>query len=238
MVDEQEGVSTRQLLAAFFAVVVLCAVFFSLGFFLGHQGRSPQSTLATEQVPSSSSDAPPTVNAPDQAASSDASAGPPAGASSDQGTAAAGAPVTKASPGSSAGPSTAENSAASGTPEAPAPVAASPAESVTGQTPAQPANSQQVALHTTVPAAPGPVTPGRVPPGPLVQVAALTNQQDANDMVGVLQSRGYQALILTPQQAHATDNLFRVVAGPYKSRAEAEEARRKLAAAGFKPFIR
>jgi len=57
-------------------------------------------------------------------------------------------------------------------------------------------------------------------------------------MLGVLQSRGYTALILTPQQAHATDNLFRVVTGPYKTRVEAEEARSKLAAAGFKPFIR
>jgi len=103
---------------------------------------------------------------------------------------------------------------------------------------AQPANAQKVALHSAPPAAPVLVPSGQVPPGPLVQVAALTNQQDANDMLGVLQSRGYTARILTPQQAHATDSLFRVVTGPYKSRAEAEEARGKLAAAGFKPFIR
>jgi len=69
-------------------------------------------------------------------------------------------------------------------------------------------------------------------------VAALGNQQDANNMVSVLQSRGYPALILSPEQAHASDNLFRVVAGPYKTRADSEKARSKLVAEGFKPFIR
>jgi cell division protein FtsN len=236
MVDEQEGVSSRQLLAAFFAVVVLCAVFFSLGFFLGHQERSPQSALATEQVPSSSSDAPPAVNTPDQAVSSGAAASPALGASKGQGTAAA-APPESASPSSSAGLSTRETSAGSTAPETQAPVAAPREEQVMGP-PAQPTAEQQVALHTAAPAASVPSGARRVPPGPLVQVAALTNEQDANDMLGVLRSRGYAALILTPQQAHARDNLFRVVAGPYKTRAQAEEARGKLAAAGFKPFIR
>lgn len=220
MADEPEGVSSRQLLAAFFAVVVLCAVFFSLGFFLGHRERSPDGSLATEQVPSSSSDAPSAVNTPEQPATSDNSAGSAAGRSSDQGTSGS-APSANASPGSSAESSTA------GTPGA-----AVREEPVNGQA-AQPATAQPVALQTTASA-----SPGRVPSGPLVQVSALTNQQDANDMVGVLQSRGYHALVLTPQEAHATDSLFRVVAGPYKTRAQAEAARKKLAAAGFKPFLR
>jgi cell division septation protein DedD len=227
MVDEPEGVSSRQLLAAFFAVVLLCAVFFSLGFFLGHKERSPESSLAVEQVPSSSSDAPSAVNLPEQRVPSDASSGSATGAAKDQGVA-AGAPPANASSGSSA------ESARAETPAAAAALHEEPANrKVTQPTSAQPNTAQPVALQTTA-AAP----PGRVPPGSLIQVAALTNQQDANDMVGVLQSRGYPALILTPQQTHAKDNLFRVVAGPYQTRAEAGKARDRLAAAGFKPFIR
>lgn len=221
MADEPEGVSSRQLLAAFFAVVVLCAVFFSLGFFLGHRERSPDSSLATEQVPSSSSDAPSAVNTPEQPATSDRPAGSAAGGSSDQGTSGS-ASSANASPGSSVDSSTV------GTPGATV-----HEEPVNGQAAARSATAQPVALQTTSPA-----SPGKVPSGPLVQVAALTNQQDANDMVGVLQSRGYHALVLTPQEARATDDLFRVVAGPYQTRAEAEQARKRLAAAGFKPFLR
>lgn len=221
MVDEPEGVSTRQLLAAFFAVVVLCAVFFSLGFFLGRKEPPPENSLAVEQVPATSSDVPQTVNPPAQPAPADASAGPSTAASNPS--AAAGSPLSD----------TAQASAAEATP------ADTPAsDNALGKPPlnaqsAPPATAQPAALRTPA-AAPA----GKLPRGSLIQVAALTNQQDANDMVGVLQSRGYPALILTPQQARAHDNLFRVVAGPYATRAAAETARSQLAAAGFKPFIR
>jgi cell division septation protein DedD len=219
MSDEQEGVSNRQLLAAFFAVVALCAVFFSLGFFLGHKERSPESGLATEQVPSSS-DAPSALNSPAQQSASDASsaaAATPAAASSDQGRAAA---PPHGSPDSSATSSAAET---------PAPAHDEPS---TGSA-VKPTPAPRVALQTSIG---GPAK--KIPPGLLVQVAALGNQQDANNMVSVLQSRGYPALMLTPEQAHASDNLFRVVAGPYKTRADSEKARSKLVAEGFKPFIR
>jgi cell division septation protein DedD len=224
MADVPEGVSGRQLLAAFFAVVVLCAVFFSLGFLLGHQGRSAESGLATEQVPATSSDAPPAVNPGDQQAPSDASVAPaasaatPAAGSTGQGRV-ADAPSTSSSP------------AESSTAESPAPVADPRRQAATGKV-TRAASAQPVALQTPA------VPPEKLPPGSLVQVAALGNQQDASNLVTVLQSRGYPALILTPQQAHANDSLFRVAAGPYKTRAETEKARNKLSADGFKPFIR
>src|SRR5580698_1448645 len=63
MNQESEGVSTRSLLGAFFAVVVLCAVFFSLGFFLGYRQGHPGGALTTEQVPAAS-DVPAEVNPP------------------------------------------------------------------------------------------------------------------------------------------------------------------------------
>jgi cell division septation protein DedD len=225
MADVPEGVSGRQLLAAFFAVVVLCAVFFSLGFLLGHQGRSAESGLATEQVPATSSDAPPAVNPRDQQAPSDASAAAAASAA----TPAAGSTGQgKAADAPSASSSPAESSSA----ESPAPAASPRQQPAIGQV-TRPASARPVAVQT-----PAGVPPEKLPPGSLVQVAALGNEQDANNLMTVLQSRGYPALILTPQQAHANDSLFRVAAGPYKTRAETEKARNKLSADGFKPFIR
>jgi DedD protein len=223
MADEPEGVSTRQLLAAFFAVVVLCAVFFSLGFFLGHRERAPESNLSAEQVPSSSSDAPAAVNPSQQQSPSDPSASPGSATDASNQAAGAGAPSPDAASGSSAQSTPAETPALDTPPRE---------ERVSGES--APAATAQPAAFQTSAGTPA----GKLPPGLLVQVAALTNQQDANDMIGVLQSRGYPALILTPQQARSADTLFRVVAGPYQTRADAEAARSKLAAAGFKPFIR
>src|SRR5215467_282340 len=133
MSDEQEGVSSRQLLAAFFAVVVLCAVFFSLGFFLGHKEGSPEGGLASEQVPSSS-DAPAAVNSPAQQSESDASsvaAASPAASSNQD--AVMPAPAASNSPDSSATPTAAEARAPAVAPR---------------QQPAQPRTAQPVALQT------------------------------------------------------------------------------------------
>src|SRR5690242_14811154 len=82
MNQDSGPIPTRLVLLAFFAVVLLCAVFFSLGYFLGHEQRNP-ATPTTEQV-STSSDIPPAVNPPADSQSSgtaEAAEQPPAPAS-------------------------------------------------------------------------------------------------------------------------------------------------------------
>jgi DedD protein len=71
-----------------------------------------------------------------------------------------------------------------------------------------------------------------------VQVVALSSRQAALMLVSALKGRGYAAFLLSPEGARAADKLFRVEVGPFGSRAEAEKIRRKLAAEGYKPFIR
>jgi cell division septation protein DedD len=205
MNHESERVSTRSLLGAFLAVVVLCAVFFSLGFFLGYRQGHPGGALTTEQIPAAS-DIPAEVN-----------------------------PTGNAEPSGSSGEPAA--------PEAPSSTAASPRAATESSPPASdsaPAEEQEV---KPAPAAdegqlPASAFASRVPTGLLVQVAAVTNQQDAANVLEVLKSKDYPALILTPAQAKAQDNFYRVVSGPYKSRTEAERVRKELTAEGFKPFIR
>lgn len=74
--------------------------------------------------------------------------------------------------------------------------------------------------------------------GITLQVAALRTKQDAEALVGILKSRGYPVFMVTPEFAHADDNLYRVQVGAFKSREEAERARSKLVQEGFKPFIK
>ena len=205
MIHEPEAVSSRSLLGAFFAVVVLCAVFFSLGFFLGYRQGHPANAPVTEQIPAAS-DVPAEVN-PAESSPAGVRSEPPAGG------------------GSSAASQPADPMAGSAPSSSRAPAASS--EEETKPSPATEEDSPS-----------GSGLASRVPAGVLVQVAALTNRQDAANVVNVLKSKSYPALILTPAQARAKDNFYRVVAGPYRSRTEAENARKELSAEGFKPFIR
>ena len=74
--------------------------------------------------------------------------------------------------------------------------------------------------------------------GITLQVAALRTKQDAEALVDILKTRGYPVFLVTPEYAHADDNLFRVQVGPFKTRDDADKVRNKLSQEGFKPFIR
>jgi cell division septation protein DedD len=66
----------------------------------------------------------------------------------------------------------------------------------------------------------------------------MRTRQDADSVVRVLRGRGYHALLVPPQHAHAKDSLYRVQVGPFASRDSAEKTLAKLKHDGFKPFIR
>jgi cell division septation protein DedD len=72
----------------------------------------------------------------------------------------------------------------------------------------------------------------------IVQVTAMRARQDAESVVRVLRGRGYHALLVPPQHAHAKDSLYRVQVGPFASREIADKTLAKLKHEGFKPFIR
>ncbi len=74
--------------------------------------------------------------------------------------------------------------------------------------------------------------------GIILQVAALSTREDADHLVEILKGRGYPVFMVTPQDAHAADNLFHVQVGPFKTRDDANNVRDKLSQEGFKPFIK
>jgi len=83
-----------------------------------------------------------------------------------------------------------------------------------------------------------PAAAGEVGVGITVQVVASRTKADAEALVKILEGRGYPVFLVTPEYAHANDNLFRVQVGPFASRNDAEKVRAKLTQEGFKPFIK
>lgn len=212
---DEKGASARHLVLMFLAAVAVCAVFFSLGFVVGYNRSPSKSGIATENV-SGSGNIPPTVN-------------PPAGGSSQA--ASQGMETEKVSPGSASIPQ----------PERPQPL---PSQTVTAtKAPARtaPRKTAPKKVARSKPAAPqsrpSPATPSSPGSHFAVQVMASRTNADAQNLVKLLKSHGYPAYVLTPQQAHARDKLYRVQVGPFSSRVAADATRDKLVGEGFRPFV-
>jgi cell division septation protein DedD len=213
MDHEERGHSARYLIILFLISVVVCAVFFSMGFLVGFNERGSHSAPVTEVV-TTPPVIPPTVNPPPDGGQvtpqnpSGGQASPPA------------VPETEVIPPGGAGTN-------------PVPPAAKPTEVAPpkGQPPVEvkPASN---------PASPPSPAPGEVGEGITLQVSAGRNKQDAENMVNILKSKGYPVFLATPEYARADDNLFRVLVGPFKTHDDANTVRSKLEREGFKPFIR
>jgi DedD protein len=202
---------SRHLVGLFLGVVLLCGVFFTLGYVMGHNqyGGSVHASSDTTEVAPHSARATP-------------------------------------KPESASGPTPPANSEWDFYPKSddnhPNPVAKSPSHTVASQ-PATPA----VQTH---PAPVGPVEPApngkpaltaarfqppKVLKGSLVlQVAALTHENDALAIADELQQKQFPSFVVTP----SADNLYRVQVGPYPDEHSAESAKDSLEHAGFKSIIK
>jgi cell division septation protein DedD len=204
--EREFTLSTGSILGLFFGLVLLCGLFFGFGYSVGSH-RSPQ-TVATQAL----------ENAP--AANFSAfkpAAGLPVGATGNVPVAPHGTTVTPAAV-SSATPRSAGSDAA-----------ATPPNRTFAATSPAPAPIVRVAPSAPAPAA----APSPAGGYYLVQIAAVSHQQDANLLVNALRARGYAA-IAYPQQ----DNLIHVQVGPLNNRRDAELMRQRLFADGYNPIIK
>jgi cell division septation protein DedD len=216
-VPGDKGLSTRHLILVFLAGVAVCGVFFSLGFLVGYNERSARMAPVTERVATSAT-IPPTVNTPLETT--------PVGSSG-------AAPSTTSVPPPLA---SMEASAPASPPGEQKPVTApGTASPVTAPHPS-PAEAEREPEHGATATPPAAV--GEVGVGFTVQVVASRTKQDADALVKILEERGYPVFLVTPEYAHANDNLYRVQVGPFKSKDDAEKVRTKLTQEGFKPFIK
>jgi DedD protein len=132
----------------------------------------------------------------------------------------------KPAAGSPAGGST-DNSAAS------TPAASDTSDGVAGSAESAPAASAaSPAAHTT------PVVTSPEPPVAagsfVVQVAAVSHEEDAQLLVNALRAKGYPVSAHTEPQ----DKFFHIQVGPFTSMQDASAAKQKLAADGYQPIIK
>ena len=194
--DAEVTLGTGRLLGLFFGLVVLCALFFSLGFSLGRNSVKVEAATSSP-LPVSTATAAPKPSASTKAGEASAPAASPS--TSDELT------FYKS----------VEQKDAKAQLEKPAPAPA--AEAPAAEQPA--------------PAAVQPVAMG---PGYMVQVAAVTKQEDADALVNALRKKQYPVFVTSVP----TDKLFHVQVGPFPDAKDAEAMRSRLLGDGYNPIVK
>jgi DedD protein len=101
-----------------------------------------------------------------------------------------------------------------------------------GSTENAPAANAASPAHTTTPVVttPEPSAAGSF----VVQVAAVSHEEDAQLLVNALRAKGYPVSAHTEPQ----DKFFHIQVGPFTSMQDASAAKQKLAADGYQPIIK
>ncbi len=203
---------SRHLVGLFLGVVLLCGVFFTLGYVMGHN-QYGGSVHAADSFDRITAPLVRSVTKPSQPAVSPAPTPAPANSEWDFY--------------SKNNDNRLEPAAKPSSPAAapPATIVAKKPESA----PAAPAGSAR-----TVPASARFQPPKMLKGSVVLQIAALTHQSDALAMADALQQKQFPSFVVTP----SSDNFYRVQVGPYPDERAAESARAALDRAGFKAIIK
>ncbi len=187
--DQEVTLGTGRLLGLFFALVIVCALFFSMGFALGRhsgpetvQAATSDSTALTENKPSASRREP-VVTDPQPTK-------PPAEELTFYKAVEQNEPKAKL--------------------EKPAPVVARES---------RPAETRRS---------------GSAGSGYMVQIAAVSKQEDAEALVHALRKKNYPVMSITG----SADKLYHVQVGPFVELKDAEATKGKLVANGYNPIVK
>ncbi len=193
--DREITLGTGKLLGMFFALVVICAAFFGVGYSLG-RGSVKQASVTSETLPQPVA----TSGAAKPSAVKAAEAKPDAAApsTSDELT------FYKSVEQKDTNPQLPTTSGAPAAPVSPPPATATP--------------------ELNKPA----------PGGYVVQVAAVTKQEDAEALVSALRRKQYPVFITSAD----ADKLFHVQVGPFTDVKEAEAIKSKLTSDGYSPILK
>jgi DedD protein len=218
--DTEITLGTAKLLGLFFGLVIVCAVFFALGYTLGRKsdaGLSATTLVAPLQT---------TTNGPKPAGSATGAPAPPMTFYKAVEQKDASAQLTPASDSASTNSAAGQTAAtASG---APAAATSSGTSSPGASTPSTQSQPSQTANP------PDPV--GMIPTtGYFVQVAAVSKEDDAEALVDALKKKQYPAFVASNS---STDKLFRVQVGPFGDIKDAEAMRSRLINDGYNPILK
>jgi DedD protein len=215
--DTEITLGTAKLLGLFFGLVIVCAVFFALGYTLG---RKSDAGLTAASTPSP---LPTTSNGPKPASSASTQPAPPM-------------TFYKAVEQKDANPQL-----------TPASVGTASSSPAAGQSPASSQGGSSAAASSPGTSSPGTeAQPSQTanPPDPMaalpaasyfVQVAAVSKQDDAEALVDALKKKQYPAFVASNS---STDKLFRVQVGPFADIKDAEAMRSRLINDGYNPILK
>jgi DedD protein len=196
--DTEITLSTGKLLGIFFALAIVCGVFFTMGYLLGKSTSAGGRTEIVATVPSSSAGKPYAGNKTPEAVTQTCPPGSPncapVSSSTDN------TPSAKASDQASA----AQPSSGSKTPD-----------QSTGQSAGTDAKNGTASSF-------------------MVQVAAVSKQEDAEILVTALRKKQYPVFIANA----AGDPLFHVQVGPFSDRKDAEAMRTRLSGDGYNAIVK
>lgn len=224
-----------KLLGLFFMLVVICGVFFAIGYSLGKTSAREQAL--NDKAPLNASLAPPVVgdaSAPKPSAVVPAKSEPDAKAAEDQEKASTGPDLTFFNAVKKS------DATAQATGDA-------PKSSVTKAEPAktveEPATKSASAAVTTAPAS---VTQSKsavstevtssVSAAFVVQIAAVTREEDAAALAGALRKKNYSVFVVNNPAVH--DKFYHVQVGPFANLQEAEAMKAKLMGDGYNPIVK
>lgn len=232
--DTEITLGAGKLLGLFFLLAAICGVFFSIGYSLGRSSGREQAL--NDQIATT------TAAAPASAGNTDSK--PPAGTSVK---ADATQPATDSQGSLTFYKAVQENSTA-GTPAATAATAQPKSETpVTkpGELISQAANTRPIVTPaatntatTTTPAKAdvthiSPVTgPGTI----VVQIAAVSREDDAVALAGALRKKNYNVFVVN--NPITNDKLYHVQVGPFANMQDAQAMKERLTAEGYNPIIK
>lgn len=229
--DAEITLGMRSLLGIFFALVLVCGIFFGLGYSVGRSGwraslpgaASNEAKVNPEKTPEELTPAP----ADSAPAAANAPSTTPAGTTTETEANIPPPTAQSSAPAPAASPETATAKPAA--PPAPAkaavttPVAAAEAA-------ARPKKSAATQTQEDLAQAASPVASSRY----MVQIAAIRQETDASVLVKALQRRGFNAMIRREPQ----DNLWHVQLGPFATRTQAFNMRSRLLADGYNAIVK
>jgi cell division septation protein DedD len=211
--DREISLGTTMILGIFFVLALLCAVFFGFGYSMGRRSAQP------------------VVGAPEATTASDSTG-------------------SKPSPGSRAVATADGNGAAATIVDSTAPSnatggKASPATAATRPQLSQSNPSTQPMANSAIKqvSMPRPATATTTPPAPVaipnmgivvVQVAAVSHQEDADVLMNALKKHGYNVAVRQEPQ----DKLLHVQVGPFTSKKDAEAIRQRLLTDGYNAIVK
>jgi DedD protein len=220
--DREISLGTMTILGIFFVLALLCAVFFAFGYSMGR--RSAQTVAGTDA--SETATASDTTSAKPSPSNHAVAPSHENNEAADKGGATTTIVDSTASSSATSGKVSSARGAATSQLSQPNPAAQSTVNSAI-----KPVSMPRPATATTTPTAPVAIPGiGSV----VVQVAAVSHQEDADVLANALKKHGYTVAIRQEQQ----DKLLHVQVGPFANKKDAEAMRQRLLADGYNAIVK